>query len=130
MLLYVSDLDGTLLNSKQELSINTINIINNLIENKGMNFTVATARSINTAFPLLNVLKLKHPIILNNGVFIYDPVNKKQIKEYYIEYNFGLDTINQLIVEKYHPIINTIDYNNNQKIYYHGIFNPGEKAYI
>ena len=42
--LYVSDLDGTLLNSDVKISKNSKNIINNLID-KGMNFTVATARS-------------------------------------------------------------------------------------
>ena len=46
--LYVSDLDGTLLNSDVKISENSKNIINSLIE-KGMNFTVATARSLVSA---------------------------------------------------------------------------------
>ena len=130
MILYISDLDGTLLNSYQSFSKNTIKIINNLIENKELNFTIATARSINSAYPLLNDLKLKLPIILNNGISIYDPVKKEFIKEYYIDYEIGIEIINQILSKNLHPFINLLDHNNNQKIYYQGIFNFGEKDYI
>ena len=47
--LYVSDLDGTLLNSDTKLSDKTKKIINQLVKN-GMNFTFATARSITSAY--------------------------------------------------------------------------------
>ena len=46
--LYVTDLDGTLLNSKDYISNYSINIINNLVE-QGMIFTYATARSLVSA---------------------------------------------------------------------------------
>jgi hypothetical protein len=42
--LYISDLDGTLLNCEQVISETSVKIINELIE-KGVNFTIATARS-------------------------------------------------------------------------------------
>ena len=46
--LYVSDLDGTLLNSNTALTDTTIETINALVE-EGMEFTFATARSITSA---------------------------------------------------------------------------------
>ena len=46
--LYVSDLDGTLLNSNQTLSPFTIQTINQLVSD-GMLFSYATARSYQTA---------------------------------------------------------------------------------
>ncbi|WP_124066446.1 HAD hydrolase family protein [Clostridium sp. E02] len=46
--LYVTDLDGTLLNKQDTINKNSIEIMNNLVE-KGMNFTYATARSFVTA---------------------------------------------------------------------------------
>lgn len=46
--LYVSDLDGTLLNSNQTLSTYTIETINQLVD-EGMLFSYATARSYQTA---------------------------------------------------------------------------------
>lgn len=55
-ILYVSDLDGTLLNSNQTISDFTAQVINNLVE-KGMIFTYATARS--TYMPVLKLRQLK-----------------------------------------------------------------------
>ena len=69
--LYVSDLDGTLLNSNIELSDYTVRTINSLIE-KGMNFTFATARSLNSSRGITNNLKLNLPVIVYNGAFIMD----------------------------------------------------------
>jgi len=76
--LYVSDLDGTLLNNNAKISDRSLNIINSLID-KGMLFTVATARSIASVKYILKDLKLTLPVILMNGVCIYDPVNQKYI---------------------------------------------------
>lgn len=57
--LYVSDLDGTLLNSDTRLSDATIKTINALVE-EGMHFTFATARSITSALWYPRACSLKH----------------------------------------------------------------------
>ncbi len=69
--LYISDLDGTLLNSSAELSEYTKKAFINMLE-KGLNFTVATARTPATAFEILGGIKLSTPAVLMNGVLIYD----------------------------------------------------------
>lgn len=69
--LYVSDLDGTLLNSDTALSENTISIINKLVE-EGMEFTFATARSIVSASMVSKGLHLRTPLIVYNGVYLLD----------------------------------------------------------
>ncbi len=74
--LYVSDLDGTLLNSKMRISENSLNIINALID-EGMIFTYATARSISSASIVAQGLSTKHPIIAYNGAFIVEPDTRK-----------------------------------------------------
>lgn len=74
--LYVSDLDGTLLNSDMKISENSLNIINTLI-NEGMIFTYATARSISSASIVAKGLSTKHPIIAYNGAFIVEPESRK-----------------------------------------------------
>ncbi len=51
--LFVSDMDGTLLNSQSELSPSTIERLNTLINYKGVLFTVATARTPATATVLM-----------------------------------------------------------------------------
>ena len=109
MELCISDLDGTLLNSKQELSENTINILNDLIKNKKIDFTIATARSKNTAWPIINKLKLIHPIVFHNGVFVYDPISKKYIQENYIEYELLYKLIHSIESHNLHPIVFSTD---------------------
>ncbi len=69
--LYVSDLDGTLLNKDAVLSPYTIHTINELLQ-KGLHFSVATARSAATVRKILEPLHLSIPVVLMNGVVIYD----------------------------------------------------------
>ena len=67
--LYLSDLDGTLLRPEGTLSEYTRKALNALIE-EGVIFSFATARSYNTAMPLLEGVKLNMPMIVHNGAFI------------------------------------------------------------
>lgn len=67
--LYVSDLDGTLLNEHQTLSDHTRNTLNRLI-GEGLSFTYATARSLTSAKEVTHALALNLPVIVYNGAFI------------------------------------------------------------
>ncbi len=77
--LYVSDLDGTLLNSDAELSEFTKVAINKL-QTKGIHFSVATARTAATVLKILEGIELQAPLILMNGVGLMDSKTKKYIK--------------------------------------------------
>jgi len=70
-ILYVSDLDGTLLRPDETLSPFTVNTLNELIE-EGMLFSYATARSIVTASKVMAGLNVRFPVIVYNGAFILD----------------------------------------------------------
>lgn len=92
--LYVSDLDGTLLNSDTQLSEKTKNIINQLVK-KGMNFTFATARSITSASVVTSGLHLQTPLIVYNGVHILD----SETYEVLYSYSFDKEEIKKVIDE-------------------------------
>jgi len=77
--LYISDLDGTLLHPNVELSLNSVSIINQLI-GQGMLFSVATARTIASTRPILKNVAVSMPIVLMNGVAIYDLNENKYVK--------------------------------------------------
>lgn len=77
--LYITDLDGTLLSPDVKLTKRTTNILNDLM-NKGVLFSVATARTIASVKYILEDLRLTLPIILMNGVCIYDPIKEEYIK--------------------------------------------------
>ena len=70
--LYVTDLDGTLLNTKDRVSEYSIKIINDLVD-KGMLFTYATARSLVSASKVSEGISTNVPVIAYNGAFIFQP---------------------------------------------------------
>ncbi|MDF2906345.1 MAG: hypothetical protein K0R34_1666 [Herbinix sp.] len=77
--LYISDLDGTLLHPNVELSRKTIDILNEGIR-QGMLFSVATARSIASVKPILKEVNVCVPVILMNGVCVYDLAKNEYVK--------------------------------------------------
>jgi Cof subfamily protein (haloacid dehalogenase superfamily) len=77
-ILYVTDLDGTLLNSKDKLPEYTIKTLNALI-NKGMCFSYATARSLSSASVVTNGLNTNIPVIIYNGTFIVNPGTNEKL---------------------------------------------------
>lgn len=76
--LYVTDLDGTLLHRDERISAWSCDTLNHLIK-KGMLFSYATARSIFTASVVTEGLYPQLPVIVNNGSFIVDPSSRKRI---------------------------------------------------
>lgn len=78
--LYLTDLDGTLLNKESKLSKTSIEIINAFIKNGGL-FSYATARSFNSASIITENLNISLPVIIYNGGFIYDATEKCFIKK-------------------------------------------------
>lgn len=78
--LYLTDLDGTLLNDDTKLSDKTIQIINSLVE-QGEHISFATARSMISAQSVIKGLNLKDGVIVYNGVYILEPSSKKILHE-------------------------------------------------
>ncbi|MCR5621596.1 MAG: HAD family hydrolase [Treponema sp.] len=69
--LYVSDLDGTLLNKNDCINARSLEIINGLVAG-GMFFTYATARSLTSACTVTRGLNVRNPVIVYNGTFIME----------------------------------------------------------
>lgn len=78
--LYVTDLDGTLMRGDLKISDFSIKTINGLVE-KGMAFTYATARAIVSARTITDQLKLKLPVITRNGAVLADNNTGKIIEK-------------------------------------------------
>lgn len=70
--LVVTDLDGTLLDDKKNVSRANMDAIKKL-RNSGILFTIATGRGERAAGPFLELLEIDIPAILFNGGEIFDP---------------------------------------------------------
>lgn len=75
--LYVSDMDGTLMDADSRLSERTVNILNDLISNRGLLFTVATARTTATVVPLMQAVHATLPFIILSGAALWNPVQRR-----------------------------------------------------
>ena len=70
--LYVTDLDGTLLEPDKSIKPDNLKLINQLID-EDVNITYATARSLITAKQVIGDINFKLPVIVQNGTFILSP---------------------------------------------------------
>lgn len=72
------DMDGTLLNSKKEISQKTLDAMNKAA-NEGKYITISTGRSISELKPYKDVLKMVRYAILASATIIYDFKEEKMI---------------------------------------------------
>lgn len=119
MELFVSDLDGTLLNKNQVISEYSKEKLNKII-NKGVNFAIATARSPATVAEILDGINIKTPVVLMNGVIIFDIENKKYIDVKEI----GKESVKEVvkILEDYNKTFFLYGIKNNYLWVYHKNF--------
>lgn len=69
--LYITDLDGTLLDANSSITDETVGILNPMLD-QGLQFTVATARTPATVVPMLSRLHTRLPFIVLNGAATWD----------------------------------------------------------
>lgn len=80
----ISDVDGTLLNSKGKLSEENLNAINYFIDNGGI-FSLATGRMLPSARRFISKIRVGLPVVLYNGTKVYDYINEKIVFETFLE---------------------------------------------
>ncbi len=115
-ILYISDLDGTLLQNDRTVSAFTAETINGLTE-KGLLFSYATARSLTTASKVTKNLKFRIPVIVFNGTFVVDTDTKNRL----ISNTFTKEETERisdiLIKNQIYPIVNAF-LDNQEKFSY------------
>ncbi len=130
-LLYISDLDGTLLSSSGTLSQDSIQRLNRLID-RGLKFTIATARNYDSARPILKGLNLKIPAVLFNGVYLTDfDTGQNVILADFITQEVVDDLLQIVMPLDLHPFIYSYLPNGcGHRVYYREATNPGATAYL
>ncbi|MCL2108787.1 MAG: HAD family hydrolase [Oscillospiraceae bacterium] len=83
MTLFITDLDGTLLNYAAKLKPRATEMLNRMID-KGVLFSYATARSFHSAGRITAELNLKLPLITYNGAIICEPDTGKPLTDNFL----------------------------------------------
>lgn len=128
-ILYVSDLDGTLLNSHEQISPYSLQTINGLIE-KGMKFTYATARSLSSASKVTKGLSVHIPVIIYNGAFIVEADTGKILYSTGFSKKEREDAADLLKKWGLFPLVYTYRDNQEKVLWYPSHENEGVRNYL
>lgn len=102
--LFISDLDGTLLDSSAKITPFTAKIINHLID-EGLFFTYATARSFHTATKVTSDINFKYPAVHHNGIIIQNPETGEYLDKCIFDGNKIKQVIKKFQDNKLYPLV-------------------------
>lgn len=102
--LYVTDLDGTLLDTNTCIHEKSLKIINELIA-AGMHFTFATARSLISARKVTEGLSANIPVIVYNGAFIMNKADGEILLSQKFTDDERHDVVSLLREHRMHPLV-------------------------
>ncbi len=126
--LYVTDLDGTLLQNDGILSAYTKNTLNNLID-KGLLFTTASARSVASIQDIFSGLRLPLPVIEFNGAMISDLQSGEHLYVNSIESALARDVCSVIDKHDCSPFVSTYT-GSEDRLYYSSCTNEGVQWYL
>lgn len=106
--LYISDLDGTLLNDNSRITSHSAQLLNKLID-EGMLFSIATARTPATVVELMTDVKLILPTILMTGALIYDIATNRYISTTTFPHEVSSQLIDAVADSDLSPMVYYID---------------------
>ncbi|MGP8214890.1 MAG: HAD family hydrolase [Bacteroidia bacterium] len=127
--LYITDLDGTLLNGNKSLSAYTRKRLQHLLDERKVHFTIATARSYTYTRQVLEGVSVQLPVILKNGAVTSDFVSGKHIDINYIEDEFWHELVDDIGEYMLSPFMSTLDAN-AERYYYDHIAGDGMQWYV
>ena len=128
--LFISDLDGTLLTAKENISEYSLLNLNRMIDTEGLNFTYATARSLNSAAKACWGLRQNLPVILYNGALIMEPSSRRVL--YNNHFNEGQLLFLQKQFAEFHvwPLVYSFSGETERVSWKQGMETPGVLRYL
>jgi len=126
--LFISDLDGTLLDDRGNLSSYSREKLNFLME-QGLDFTVASARSLFSIQKLLKGVNIRLPVIEFNGAFISDFSTGEHLQINSIPQEILEEILLDLATYRQVPLISCFD-GKRDRLFYLEISNEGKQWYI
>jgi Cof subfamily protein (haloacid dehalogenase superfamily) len=127
-ILYVSDLDGTLLQEDATVSPTSRRILSSLLA-EGLPLTVASARSVVSMQQMLAGIGLKLPVIEFNGAFLSDLDTGKHTWICALEPQLSVEILAAIRACGHTPFVSTFD-GERDRLYCGASQNPGMDWYI
>jgi Cof subfamily protein (haloacid dehalogenase superfamily) len=125
---YVTDLDGTLLNEDALLSERTREGLTALLA-EGMKLTVATARNIVSMRPILEGLEIPLPVVDMNGAFVSDLRTGEHLMKNTLKAETAADLCDWFRSSGRDPFVSTLE-GASDHLYYSSVGNPGMGWYV
>lgn len=125
--LYLSDLDGTLLNSAGEVSERTRQGLKDLLA-AGLAFSVASARSYFSIRNLFGDLAFPLPIIEFNGAFLTDYATGRHLEVYSLGQELGEEVFDRVLAAGLRPFVCSYD-GTEDCLHYDELINEGMAWY-
>lgn len=126
--LYISDLDGTLLEPGSRFPQASVDRLNRMID-RGLKFTIATARNYDSVHPILRGVRFNLPVILFNGVYLthFDTGENLHLSSF-----IPREIIDDILQVAAHAAIDPFVYTfgEGHRIYYRRTANPGAEKYL
>ena len=128
--LYVSDLDGTLLRSDGSLSPYSVRTLTRLID-QGLRFTVASARGCSLIRSAIGGLRLRLPVIGQNGALMSDLSSGRHLATQAIDPAVARDLWSLLDENGCRPFLMTVD-GVSDRVYYNEsvLHNDGMRRFL
>ncbi|MDD3244328.1 MAG: HAD hydrolase family protein [Eubacteriales bacterium] len=126
-MLYISDLDGTLLGDNTHPSAQSVRLLNELTD-AGVRFTVASARNLLAMKEILAGLRLRLPVVELNGAFLTDPVTGEHVMENTLSHELALSLLADMTALGVTPCLNT--WASGPRLYYGPGNNPAIRQFI
>ncbi len=102
----VLDIDGTLLNSAEELSQRNRAAVR-AVQARGIPVTLATGRRLVRTLPWIQALNIIMPVVIHNGAVIYDPVSRTVTHKIGMELDLVAGIIDDLRASGFHFVVYT-----------------------
>ncbi len=127
-LLYVSYLDGTLLDMHGSFPRLWVDRLNRMID-RGLKFTIATARNYDSVHPILYEVNLQLPVILFNGAYLTHFKTGENLEQSnYIQRDVVYELLELVAPLEQDPFVYTFD--ERHRLYYRNTTNEGSQAYL
>jgi len=127
--LFVSDLDGTLINKDAALQPESVRLINDCLGN-GLRFSYATARSWNSAHRIVKDLRLTDPVAVYNGAFIVDPRSGQIIEACTLTRATSDEIVRSIVAAGVYPLVYAMIDGVEKVSWLHGHESAGIRSYL